>query len=59
MVYRSHRILWLAKLLPANARQSAIILQVRVPAQNRALELGRGHLAEFLSECALWSKLEL
>lgn len=54
-----HRLFRLAKLLSPSSRQSAVILQIRLPAQDRTLELGGRHYPKFLFECPIWSKLEL
>lgn len=59
MGHRFNRVLRPTKLLPPNARQGPFILQVRLQAQDRALELGRGGPTELLPECSLWSQLEL
>lgn len=55
----SHRLFWLAELLPPSSRQSAIILQICLPAQDRTLELGGRYSPKLLLECPIWSKLEL
>lgn len=48
-----------SKLLPPEARQGAILLQVPFPEKDRHLELHRSHPAELLPQCTIRSKLEL
>lgn len=56
---RPHRLFRLAKLLSPNSWQSAIILQICLPAQDCTLELGGRYYPKLLFECPVWSKLEL
>lgn len=59
MVCRTADFLRAAEILPPDPGQSAIVLQVRVPPQDRSLELGCGHRPELLPERAIRTQLEL
>lgn len=59
-MFRRHSVgFGTSQLLPTEAWQGAVLLQVPFPEKDRRLELRRGHPAELLPERTIRSKLEL